>query len=284
MVRTGALPIVVSSLLFCASASSALAESAPSKLQITVTPYVWLPTVNLDANYPISGGGSASTSLSTSPGNYLSHLNFAAMVAAEARYERFSVMTDFLYLNAQTEKTQTKSFDFGDVHIPVNRSVVTSSSTRLEAAVWTLTGGYTVAEGDWGNVDLLAGFRMLALSDTTNLGLSVSIIRPDRSVAFGQTGSLSFSKTFWNGIGGVRARFNLAHVDWLGGGEIYLPLYADAGGGGTSPTWQVFGGLGYQGGILSVSAGYRYLSFGASGSTLRKLNLGGPIIAVSVRF
>jgi hypothetical protein len=77
----------------------------------------------------------------------------------------------------------------------------------------------------------------------------------------------------------------LGDVDWFGGGRIFVPFYFDIGGGGSSPTWQIFSGLGYQAGQIGVTIGYRYLSFQqGSHSVIQKLALGGPIILASFRF
>jgi hypothetical protein len=111
------------------------------------------------------------------------------------------------------------------------------------------------------------------------------VLRPDGTIALGRFGGFSASRDIWNGIGGVRGRIYLADADWLGGGRFYLPFYFDVGGGGSNPTWQAFGGLGYQTSRVGVSVGYRYLAFHQESSALfQKLSLGGPILAASISF
>ena len=117
----------------------------------------------------------------------------------------------------------------------MDRTLTTSTSTNLKSTIWTFAGGYTVAEGNWGNVDLIAGVRLLAIDDATNFGLAVDITRPDGSIALGHSGNLSASKSVWNGIGGVRGRVYLGDSDWFGGGEFFVPYYFDIGGGGSDP-------------------------------------------------
>ena len=34
---------------------------------------------------------------------------------------------------------------------------------NMNATIWTLAGGYTLLQGDWGNFDVIAGFRYLAM-------------------------------------------------------------------------------------------------------------------------
>ena len=248
-----------------------------------VAPYVWLPTVhaNLDYNLPSSLGGRLPTDLSSSPGEYLSKLNFAAMIAAEARYDRFSVLTDFIYINGNAGSSNIRSIDFlGLPSIPVSRSLATSVSTRMSSTVWTLAGGYTVFQGDWGNFDVLAGFRLLNANATTNYSLALTITGPrGNGATFGGVGGISGSRTIWNGIAGFRGRIRLP-VEGL-----FIPYYFDIGGGGSSPTWQIASGLGYQTGSVGVSLLYRYLSFEqGGGSVVKHLDMGGPMIMVNFTF
>src|SRR5579859_4960808 len=73
--------------------------TTPSGWVFNFAPYGWLPTVHADLNYnlPPALGGRLPTDVSSGPGDYLSKLHFAAMFAADAQYDRFSVMTDFIY-------------------------------------------------------------------------------------------------------------------------------------------------------------------------------------------
>jgi hypothetical protein len=250
-----------------------------------LVPYIWLPTIDVTTKYPVFGGGTATTTLSSGPGDYIPKINFGAMLAGEARYDRFSLLTDILYLNVSTTTANIKSFDFGPTDIPVDTTLTTSTSTRLQSTVWTLAGGYTVAEGAWGNVDLIGGLRLLAISETTDFSLSAEIRRPDGSIALGHIGGLSASKSIWDGIGGVRGRLYLGDADWFGGGKFFIPYHFDVGAGGSKLTWQAFGGLGYQANRIGVSVGYRFLSFQqASNSIVPKMALGGPIIVANFKF
>jgi hypothetical protein len=250
-----------------------------------LTPYIWLPGIDTTLKYPVLGGGTATTTVSAGPGDYIPKLHFAVALAGEARYDRFSLLTDILYLNVGTSTANIRSFDFGPTHIPVDRTLTTNTSTNLKSTIWTFVGGYTVAEGNWGNVDLIAGVRLLAIDDATNFSLAVDITRPDGSIALGHSGSLSASKSVWNGIGGVRGRVYLGDSDWFGGGKFFVPYYFDIGGGGSDPTWQIFGGVGYEAGPVGVSVGYRYLSFHqGSNVAVQKMSMGGPIIAANFKF
>jgi hypothetical protein len=40
------------------------------------------------------------------------------------------------------------------------------TGTTLDLTIWTLAGGYTVLQGGWGNLDVIAGLRLLAVNAT----------------------------------------------------------------------------------------------------------------------
>ena len=144
--------------------SSGQQAANPSGWTFNIAPYGWFANINVTSNLhlPPALGGTLSTSSSVGFGELLSHLNFATMVAADARYDRFSVLTDFMYMNVGGVASQIKSVNFvGLPSIPISRTVQTSAGLNLNAKIWTLAGGYTVLKGDWGNFDVIAGFRYL---------------------------------------------------------------------------------------------------------------------------
>lgn len=264
-------------------ASQAPQTSGASGWTFNVAPYMWLPTVHADLEYnlPPILGGRLPTEVSSGPGDYISKLNFATMIAGEARYDRFSLLTDFIYTNGSVGSTNIKSVDFfGLPSIPISRSLETHVGTRLSGTIWTLAGGYTVVQGGWGSLDVLAGFRYLGAHANTDYSLALTIVGPRGGGAtFGGAGSISGSRAVWNGVVGLRGRIRLP-VDGL-----FIPYYFDIGGGGSHPTWQIASGLGYQTGWAGVSVLYRYLSFDqGGGSVVRHLDMGGPMIMVNFTF
>ncbi len=286
--RLGAAVAVAAS--FCAAALPARAQVASAPPAATpgwsfaVTPYAWLPTISstFGAQGPL--GGTVSASISAGIGDYLSDLNFAAMAGAQMRYDRFSVMTDFVYMNASltTSTSHLSSINFGPGPIDIPREQQLGTGTRLGASVWTLAGGYTLLQGDWGYIDAIGGLRMLGFNSTTNYLLSIDILAPNRTVVLSHGGSVVLSKTLFDGIGGLTGRIAIPNS------KFYLPFYFDAGGGAAPFTWQAYGGVGYAAASwIDVSAGYRYLSFqngGSSSNGVRNLSLGGAILVANFRF
>ncbi len=261
--------------------------SAPPNLQtpgwsFAVTPYAWLPTIWSEMTATGPRGGTVNTSIQAGIGDYISDINFAAMVGAAARYDRFSVLTDLVYTNLSltTTTSHLSKVNLGPGPIYIPREVQAGSGTRLSMAVWSLAGAYTLLQGDWGNLDAVAGMRMLAVDYTNNYYLNADILAPDRTIALSRGGSLNVSTTSFNAIGGVTGRINIPNS------KIFLPFYADAGGGGVPLTWQAYAGLGYSAASWAdVSVGYRYLTFqNNSNAAVHNMSLGGVIFVANFRF
>jgi hypothetical protein len=152
----------------------------------------------------------------------VSHLNFAAMGAADARYDRFSVLTDFIYMDLGGTAAHFRSVNFPNrPAIPIQAGTQSSQSLNLNNTIWTLAGGYTLAEGAWGNFDAIAGFRLFQVSARVNYSLGLTIVGPrGNGATFGGIGSVSGSRDIWNGIGGFRGRIR------VGDAGLFIPYYS----------------------------------------------------------
>ena len=283
-------------LKYLAAGLCALAAATPARAQMAsvppnletpgwsfaVTPYAWLPTIWSQMTVGGPRGGTVNTSVQAGIGDYISAINFGAMVGGAARYDRFSVMTDLVYTNLSltTTTSHLSSVNPGPGPIYIPREDQLGTGTRLAMAVWSLAGGYTLLQGDWGNLDAVAGMRMLSVDSTTNYYLNRDIIAPDRTIALSRGGSLNVGKTYFNAIGGVTGRINIPDS------KIFLPFYADAGGGGVPLTWQAYAGIGYNAASWAdVSVGYRYLAFENNNSIgVHNMSMGGVIFVANFRF
>ncbi len=263
-------------------ATTPLEPGAAPGWTFAVTPYVWLPTLSSTVNLNGPRGGTVTTDLSAGVGDYLSKLNFGLMGGAEARYGPITVMTDLIYSNVSLTTANSRLVTFnpgsGPISIPVEERV--STGTRLATTIWSLAGGYTLARGEWGNIDAVVGVRMLFVSDTTDYALSGDILLPNRTIGLSRIGGFSLSRTLVEGVGGVNGRINIPNS------RLYIPFYADAGGGSAPVTWQLYSGIGYHAATWAdVSVGYRYLRFaGNTGAGVRDLSLGGVLLAANFRF
>jgi hypothetical protein len=143
-----------------------------------IAPYLWMPSIHstLNFNLPPELGGTVTANSSIGFGDLVSHLYFATMVAAHAQYGPFSVVTDFMYMNLGGTAAQFRSLNFPNhPAIPLTSTVQTSESLNQTASIWTLAGGYTLVQGDWGNFDAIAGVRFLALNTRVNYSLGFTV-------------------------------------------------------------------------------------------------------------
>jgi hypothetical protein len=262
--------------------SSGQQAANPSGWTFNVAPYAWMPhlSVNSTFNLPPALGGTVSADSSVGFGDILSHLNFATMIAADAQYGRFSVLTDFIYMNLGGTASQFRSVDFPNrPSIPISAAVQTSQGMNMNAKIWTLAGGYTLLQGEWGNFDVIAGFRYLGVPVSIDYSLGLTLTGPrGNGATFGGIGSVSGTAALWNGIGGFRGSIR------LGDTKLFVPYYFDAGAGGSKFTWQIASGLGYHTSWADLSVTYRYLAFGQDSGILRHLSANGPMIMVNFTF
>jgi hypothetical protein len=248
-----------------------------------VAPYLWFANINTDLsfNLPPALGGTVTASPSVSFGDLVSHFNIGVMGAADARYGRFSVVTDFIYLNVGDTPSQFRSVNFPNhPAIPVQAGAESSQGLTLRTSIWTLAGGYTLAEGDWGNFDVIAGFRLFEVNTRVNYSLALTIAGPrGNGATFGGVGGVSGSGDIWNGIGGFRGRVR------VGNAGFFVPYYFDIGAGGSNLTWQISSGVGYHVGPADVSLTYRYLSFEqGSSAVVQHLDIKGPMLMANFTF
>jgi hypothetical protein len=266
---------------FAGDLAAQTVPSAEPGWSFAVTPSVWAPSIEGDLRYrlPRGGGGASGTSVSMDATNLLEALNFAAMVAAEARYDRFSLFTDFIYLDLGSAKSAVRSVDFVQVgRNPVSTSLNAGTESSVSGSLWTLGGAYTLAAGSWGHVDASAGFRLFSLEARTDVRLTTDIIGPGGGQSFARTGRLARDADLFDGLVGLRGRFVL-------GRGFYLPYAVDIGAGSSRLTWQAAGGLGYQTGWAGVTLGYRHLYYDQGGDKLvQDFSLGGLFLALNIKF
>lgn len=247
-----------------------------------VAPYAWLPAVGANLRYSLPSGTGGSANVKADAGSYTDRLNFAAAFAATARYDRFSLLTDFMYVSAEAGSSRVQSADIVEVgRNPISSSVNIGGTSTLQTTQWALAGGYTVASGTWGNVDMLAGFRYLGIDAKTDYNLAITLTGPrgNAGPTFGGAGRLSGRSDIWNGIVGVRGRLNIADSGF------FVPYYLDLGVGDSNFTWQTFGGIGYQTGWAGVQLGWRYMSYDQGGNALvRDMTMSGAYLTVNFSF
>src|SRR4051812_19086585 len=266
------------------SAGDLAAQTVPSAepgWSFAVTPYVWAPTINGNLRYSIPGStrGASGADVRMDATNLLEALNFAVMVAAEARYNRFSAVTDFIYLDLGKSSSGVRSVDFVQSgRNPVSTTLNAGTESSVRGSLWTLGGAYTLAAGGWGHVDAFAGFRWFSLEARTDVRLAADIAGPGGGRSFARTGRLARDADLFDGLIGLRGRVVL-------GSGFHLPYAFDIGGGSSRLTWQAAGGIGYQTGWAGVTLGYRHLYYDQGGDKLvQDFSFSGPFLALNFRF
>lgn len=274
--------IVIGSPTHAQLASSPPPSGSDAGWSFAVNPYIWLPRISQTLQATGPQGRAVTTAVDVGFTDYLTLVNFAAMVGGVARYDRFSLITDFVYINdSLTSNTlHLSSVNHGSGLIDIPRSVQISTGTRMAMTIWSAAGGYTLLQGDWGNVDALVGMRMLTFASNTNYQLSTSIQAPNNTLALSQGGTLNINKAYFDAIGGLTGRINIPNS------KFYLPFYVDVGSGGLPLTWQVYGGAAYSvKNWADVSVGYRHLVFENKSSTgVQHMSLSGFILGANIRF
>ncbi|MGR4063880.1 MAG: hypothetical protein ACLQPV_00355 [Vulcanimicrobiaceae bacterium] len=247
------------------------------RVHYTVTPYVWLPSVNGSLNFHVppivSNFRSGEINVQAGPNDYLAHLNFAAMLTGEIRKGEFAIVPDFLNVNLSGGNTKVRTITGpnGNVIIPVDRGSTISAATTL----WQIAGSGTVTHGTDGNLDVLVGYR----SVTTNARVSWNLNTGGGIINL--HGSASHSST----LGGDMI-FGFRGTLLLSGGKWFVPFYFDAGSGMQNTTTQQIIGVGMRfPHRQSIALVFRNLQYNFTGdSAIQQLRLGGPAIGYSFRF
>lgn len=207
--------------------------------------YAWLPGISAESN--------SGYTLDLDLDDILDHLDMTIMAGMVANKGPWSIGADVLYLDLGGEGRSTGLLD---------------TKLDVEMKTWVVDPrvGYSVYEGDRGNLELVAGVRYIYLKEHTRF-----ILGPiDRKQ--------SNSGDSWSGVVGVRGNIKLSE-------RWFMPYYADIGAGDPDLTWQAFLGVGYHFSKFDLIGGYRYLKFEFDESDVFKdLRVNGPVIGAKFDF
>jgi len=260
-----------------AALPGAQAQSGTERWTFAVTPYVWLPNVDGTLTYSAPPGTGGRPEVGVGPNDYLENLDFALMLAGEARRGKWSIVTDAVYLDFGSEKSAVRSVNFGGAALSAGLNANTQSS--LKGLQWTLAAGYTVVQTPSVTLDVLAGFRYLGVEARTEWQLATAVSGPGGGQTFPASGSVSESTDLWDAIIGVRGRVRLGESRW------FVPYHLDAGGGSSSLTWQGLVGIAYGFKWGDAVLAYRHLFYDQSdGKLFQDFSFSGPALGVSFRF
>jgi len=227
-------------------------EFAAPAWSFNIAPYFWMAGLS----GTIQSFGAPPVEADVKFKDILSELDFSLMVVGEARYGRFSVSTDLLYLKV-SPKNATPLGIFA-------RSIGVGNKTLGVTGL----AGYALIDTPEGRLDVVAGARLWSVENT--LSFSGGILNGRR---------FEDSATWVDAVAGVRGRANITP-------NIYLTGWAIAGGGSSDSTWDLLGGIGYDfndriSGVLGYrAAGVDY----QDGGFQFDVTMQGPILGAVFRF
>jgi hypothetical protein len=259
------------------TAVAALAVAAPAVAQAQgdwegeVTIYGWLPTMGGTFHFPVAG----SVDAEMDPSDVLDALNFAFFTTAEIRKDRWGALTDVIYLDLSGTKNRLRDITIGDEELPAQ--VQAKADISLSGWVWTLGGTYLLSEEEAHPVSLIAGARLVDLTNELKLDLTGDISGtplPGRRVR----GEANLSN--WDAVVGLKGRADVGEQ-----GAWFIQYYADIGTGESDLTWQaVFGGgYAFEWGDLGVAWRYMDYDFG-SGDAVEDLWQSGVAVGATFHF
>ncbi|MFT4159271.1 MAG: hypothetical protein QM643_04670 [Shinella sp.] len=222
---------------------------------LQITPYMWAAGLKGDIS-PFRRAPAIGVEKSFS--DVMDDLNFGGFVNVWARYDRFVLSGDMMYVDT------TDSHAFGALPLPA-----TSGSVDSKQFMATLQGGYRVVDTPDFTLDALAGARFWHISNDVTVS------------------ALGVSRTYGESFG---------WVDPVVGLRAFLPLtdklsvqaQADVGGfgAGSDITWSALATINYTfTDHLSVSAGYKVLDVDYDrGGHVFDTRLSGPVLGLTLRF
>src|SRR4051812_34415797 len=257
-------------------AHRAEADQEPDGWRFALTPYLWLPNVNGTLKYSAPPGAGGSPEVGAGPDNYLENLSAALMLSGEARNGRWSLVSDFIYLDFRNEDSNVRSVNFGGPVVETNLNSSTKSS--LTGVQWLVAGGYTALRTPSVLLDVIGGLRYLGIEAKTDWQLAATVAGPGAQT-FPASGSASKRTDLLDAIIGIRGRVRLDDTPW------FVPYHLDIGTGSSNVTWQGLLGIAYAFKWGDATLGYRTLYYDqADDKLLQNFRFSGPTLGAAFRF
>ena len=186
----------------------------------------------------------------------LDHLEFAAMVMAEARHGEASLFGDLVYLKLSNETATPRGLLAG------------TAALSFAATASTLGAGYSVLSNGESHLDIAAAARIWHLdTDLAFNGWLLNGLVP------------SDGATWVDGLVGLRGTYAIDDT-------VYLTAWALVGAGGAQFDWDVAGAVGYRlNRRFSMLVGYRAVGINYDrGGFVFDLVQQGPLLGLKMEF
>jgi len=267
---TGLALVAAAALTAIPTAAQAQSGSTqPEGWRTAVTLYGWFPSFGGESSFPTVGNP-----INVDADKVIDSLKFVFMGTLDVHNGRWGAFTDLVYMDVGGGKSNTRDFSIGTGGVPAGISA--DLNLDLKAWVWTLAGEYRVVSSPAMTMDVLAGARMLDVTQTLNYTLYGNVGGVNIP---GRGRDIETSETNWDAVIGVKGRYAFGQNR-----EWFVPYYLDVGTGESDLTWQGAVGLGYAFKWGEVLAMYRYLDYNLDGKVIKDLNAGGPLVGVTFRF
>jgi hypothetical protein len=234
------------------AAPTSVAPSLPNQRKpFSAMLFLWGSAV--DADFKVTdprNGNSTTISTDASFSKLLDNLDAAFMIYGDWTSGRWSVFGDYTYTKVSPSADPSKAVG------------ITSIDTSLKTQIGDIALAYQVWGDNGTRVEVFGGARYY------NLNNSATLHEPAREF------SASSKQDWWDAVGGVRARTQLA-PRWVGVAQ------GDFGGGGSDRSWQLWGYVGYEFDWGQIGAGWRYLNFSRHDTDMA---FNGPILGVVAKF
>jgi hypothetical protein len=195
----------------------------------------------------VGGKNASGSDLDVDFEDLLEDLKLGFMGAVGAQKDKWTLLADVIYLDVSDDTT-----------------VLPGIKLEGELTGWIITPivAYKLVDLDRMKLNVLGGARYLYLKTDLKLG----------GLRENESGS------FWDGIVGVRGRYDVTD-------KWYLPYHLDIGTGQSDLTWQALGGFGFRLKWFDLIAAYRYLRWDFDdGEQLDDLYMHGPFVGLKFQF
>ena len=258
----------LAALTFTTAPTLAQGAEADDRLRFTVTPYLWLASVDSDIDFR---GNTQTVSLSA--GDILKQFNFGFMGLGVIEKGRFGLVTDVVYARLSDDATASRDLIIGNEELPANVTANLDLETRM--FILTLAPRLRLVDEPNFKLNVLAGTRHFYLRqslDYTLSGNAGDIPLPDRQ------GDLTAAVSNWDLIAGISGEYAFGP-----GLRWFVPFGYNMGGGDSDFTWEGLAGLGYRFGWGDLLAVYRTTNYELSGQA-ENYRQQGPAIGATFRF
>jgi len=260
------------------------AAAADDGWQFSLTPYLWLPTIDGQLKYDLPPG-SGDPTVGAGPTDWFELLNYAVLVNGSVRRGRIAISSDFVYLSMSKVEDgrvlgvadpSAPSVGFG---IPVGAELNLATRTDLDGYQWSIDVGYGLYRADRSHLDVFVGARYFSLDVSTSWNLESDIVGPGGNPILDAQGSASAGTELWDAIIGVRGRQALGSSRWS------VPYNLDIGGGDSDSTLNAIVALDYGFDWGDLMFGYRHLEYDEGPDKLmQNFSFSGPFVGAAFRF